>query len=91
MWIVNGITKKAPEFMLQVSLVGYTNAGKSTIMNALTAQICSLKINSATLDSTTRLLEDDSRPKILLSDTVGFIRNLPHDWSHHSTPARNDP
>jgi GTP-binding protein HflX len=73
---------------LQVSLVGYTNAGKSTLMNELTHS--SLLVEDrlfATLESTTRLLEEDSRPKVLLSDTVGFIRNLPHELvaSFHST------
>ena len=65
---------------LLVSLIGYTNAGKSTIMNALTDS--GLLVENrlfATLDSTTRLLEEDSRPKVLLSDTVGFISNLPHE------------
>tara|TARA_B100000945_G_scaffold305728_1_gene292492 strand:+ start:4215 stop:5522 length:1308 start_codon:yes stop_codon:yes gene_type:complete len=63
-----------------VSLIGYTNAGKSTIMNSLTNS--SLLVEDrlfATLDSTTRLLEEDSRPKVLLSDSVGFISNLPHE------------
>ena len=65
---------------LQVSLIGYTNAGKSTIMNALTeSELLAEDRLFATLDSTTRLLEEDSRPKVLLSDTVGFIRNLPHE------------
>ncbi len=65
---------------LRVSLVGYTNAGKSTIMNALTNSNLVVKDHLfATLDSTTRLLEEESRPKVLLSDTVGFIDNLPHE------------
>lgn len=70
--------KKRRSHCLSVSLVGYTNAGKSTIMNALTdSQLIAEDRLFATLDSTTRLLEEGSRPKILLSDTVGFIRNLP--------------
>jgi GTP-binding protein HflX len=65
---------------LCVSLIGYTNAGKSTIMNALTNSGLLVEDRLfATLDSTTRLLEEDSRPKVLLSDTVGFISNLPHE------------
>ena len=65
---------------LLVSLIGYTNAGKSTIMNALTDSGLLVEDRLfATLDSTTRLLEEDSRPKVLLSDTVGFISNLPHE------------
>ena len=63
-----------------VSLIGYTNSGKSTIMNALTNSALLVEDRLfATLDSTTRLLDDDSRPKVLLSDTVGFISNLPHE------------
>ena len=63
-----------------VSIVGKTNAGKSTIMNALTNTNLIVKDHLfATLDSTTRLLEENSRPKILLSDTVGFIDDLPHE------------
>ena len=80
--------KKRRSSCLQVSLVGYTNAGKSTIMNALTSSELLIEDKLfATLDSTTRLLEEESRPKILLSDTVGFIRNLPHELvaSFHST------
>ena len=65
---------------LRVSLIGYTNAGKSTIMNALTNSELLVEDHLfATLDSTTRLLEEDTRPKVLLSDTVGFISNLPHE------------
>ena len=65
---------------LRVSLIGYTNAGKSTIMNALTNSGLLVEDRLfATLDSTTRLLEEESRPKVLLSDTVGFISNLPHE------------
>ena len=72
--------KKRRSNCLCVSLVGYTNAGKSTIMNALTNSALLVEDRSfATLDSTTRLLEEDSRPKVLLSDTVGFISNLPHE------------
>ncbi len=62
-----------------VALVGYTNAGKSTLFNALTgAQVLSSARMFATLDPKLRALELPSRRKILLSDTVGFIRNLPH-------------
>jgi GTP-binding protein HflX len=65
---------------LLVSLVGYTNAGKSTLMNRLTdAEVLVEDRLFATLDSTTRVMERDARPQILLSDTVGFIRNLPHE------------
>ncbi len=62
-----------------VALVGYTNAGKSTLFNALTgAQVLASSHMFATLDPKLRALELPSRRKILLSDTVGFIRNLPH-------------
>jgi len=62
-----------------VSLVGYTNAGKSTLMNALAGtRVLSEDRLFATLDATTRTVELDSNKEILLSDTVGFIRKLPH-------------
>lgn len=62
-----------------VALVGYTNAGKSTLFNALTqAGVYASSRMFATLDPTMRQLELPSRRKVLLSDTVGFIRNLPH-------------
>lgn len=62
-----------------LALVGYTNAGKSTLFNALTgAQVLSSSRMFATLDPKLRAIELPSRRKVLLSDTVGFIRNLPH-------------
>jgi len=62
-----------------VALVGYTNAGKSTLFNALTeAGVLESAKMFATLDPKLRQLQLPSRRKILLSDTVGFIRNLPH-------------
>jgi len=62
-----------------VALVGYTNAGKSTLFNALTeAGVLESSRMFATLDPKLKLLQLPSRRKILLSDTVGFIRNLPH-------------
>jgi len=62
-----------------VALVGYTNAGKSTLFNQLTgAQVLQSPKMFATLDPKLRVLELPSRRRILLSDTVGFIRNLPH-------------
>jgi GTP-binding protein HflX len=62
-----------------VALVGYTNAGKSTLFNALTrAAVVASPRMFATLDPTIRAVVLPSRRKVLLSDTVGFIRNLPH-------------
>ena len=64
----------------QVAIVGYTNAGKTSLMNALTGvRLTADNKLFATLDSTTRILNDKSNPKVVLSDTVGFIRNLPHN------------
>jgi GTP-binding protein HflX len=62
-----------------VALVGYTNAGKSTLFNALTkAAVMESPRMFATLDPTLRSVALPSKRKVLLSDTVGFIRNLPH-------------
>ncbi|QFT20571.1 GTPase HflX [Pseudomonas sp. THAF187a] len=62
-----------------VSLVGYTNAGKSTLFNALTAsEVYAADQLFATLDPTLRRLELDDLGPIVLADTVGFIRHLPH-------------
>ena len=62
-----------------VALVGYTNAGKSTLFNQLTgAQVLQSPKMFATLDPKLRAIELPSRRRVLLSDTVGFIRNLPH-------------
>jgi len=63
----------------QVALVGYTNAGKSTLMRALTGkEILVANKLFATLDTKVRTLQPASVPKVLVSDTVGFIKNLPH-------------
>jgi len=62
-----------------IALVGYTNAGKSTLFNALTqAAVLESPRMFATLDPTIRGVTLPSRRQVLLSDTVGFIRNLPH-------------
>ena len=64
----------------RVSLVGYTNAGKSTLFKALTGSDVYIQDQLfATLDTTVRQLEIDESHQILLSDTVGFIRKLPHN------------
>ncbi len=62
-----------------VALVGYTNAGKSTLMRALTgSEVLVANKLFATLDTTVRTLHPESVPRVLVSDTVGFIKNLPH-------------
>lgn len=63
-----------------VALVGYTNAGKSSLMRAMTgSQILVADQLFATLETTVRPLYPPSQPRVLLSDTVGFIKKLPHD------------
>ena len=67
----------------KVAIVGYTNAGKSTLLNALTdAGVLSQDKLFATLDPTTRRLTLPSGEEVLLTDTVGFIRKLPHHLIH---------
>ncbi|HYO93050.1 MAG TPA: GTPase HflX, partial [Polyangiaceae bacterium] len=64
----------------RVALVGYTNAGKSSWMRALTGSAVLVENKLfATLDTTIRALQPETRPRILISDTVGFIKKLPHD------------
>lgn len=73
-----------------VALVGYTNAGKSSMMRAITgSDVEGENKLFATLDTTVRALYPASQPRILVSDTVGFIKKLPHDLvaSFHSTLA----
>lgn len=65
----------------QVSLVGYTNAGKSTLLNELTATQSQVYVANqlfATLDPTTRVFKMDNQQEVSLTDTVGFIQKLPH-------------
>lgn len=64
----------------RVALVGYTNAGKSTLMSKLTRAPVHIEDKLfATLDTTVRTLNPPTEPQVLISDTVGFVRSLPHD------------
>ncbi|HVZ81422.1 MAG TPA: GTPase HflX [bacterium] len=66
--------------LLGVALVGYTNAGKSSLMRALTGSEVLVEDKLfATLDTTVRALQPETQPRILITDTVGFIHKLPHD------------
>ena len=66
--------------LARVALIGYTNAGKSTLMRALTgSEVLVANKLFATLDTTVRALVPEGVPRVLVSDTVGFIKNLPHD------------
>ena len=72
--------RRARRDELRVALVGYTNAGKSSLMRALTGrEVLVADQLFATLDTTVRALQPETRPRILVSDTVGFIQKLPHD------------
>jgi len=73
------VQRKARRNELKVAIVGYTNSGKTSLMSAMTrSQVQGEDVLFATLDANVRTLDPSTRPKILLSDTVGFIRNLPH-------------
>jgi GTP-binding protein HflX len=73
------VQRRRRRHMFRAALVGYTNAGKSTLFNVLTrADVFTEDRLFATLDATTRQLILPERRLVLLSDTVGFIRNLPH-------------
>jgi GTP-binding protein HflX len=70
---------RSREGMYTAALIGYTNAGKSTLMNGITGAGVYVKDQLfATLDATTRRVDVDERRRFLLTDTVGFIRRLPH-------------
>jgi len=72
--------RSARRDQLRVALVGYTNAGKSSLMRALTGSEVLVEDKLfATLDTTVRVLQPATRPRVLVSDTVGFIKQLPHD------------
>lgn len=73
------IQRKARSNELKVALVGYTNSGKTSVMKGLTKATIEGKDELfATLDTNIKTIDPRTRPKILLSDTVGFIRDLPH-------------
>lgn len=73
------IQRKARSNELKVAIVGYTNSGKTTLMKGLTKSSIAPKDELfATLDTNVKTIDPRTRPKILLSDTVGFIRSLPH-------------
>src|SRR6266853_5312536 len=72
--------RSARRDQLRVALVGYTNAGKSSLMRALTgSEVLVADKLFATLDTTVRALKPETKPRVLVSDTVGFIKKLPHD------------
>ncbi len=71
--------RKSRQDMFKVSLIGYTNAGKSTLFNRLTkADVATADALFTTLDSTTRMMSSGYPEKIFFTDTVGFINKLPH-------------
>lgn len=73
------IQRSGRKEVLKVALVGYTNAGKSTLLNALTeSRVLAENKLFATLDATARALDPDCHPPVVAIDTVGFISNLPH-------------
>jgi len=72
--------RSARRDQLRVALVGYTNAGKSSLMRALTgSEVLVANQLFATLDTTVRALQPEASPRVLVADTVGFIKKLPHD------------
>jgi GTP-binding protein HflX len=76
----NALRRSRRRNNLKVALVGYTNAGKSSLMRALTgSEVLVADKLFATLDTTVRALQPETKPKIIATDTVGFIQKLPHE------------
>ena len=76
----NDQRRSARRDQLRVALVGYTNAGKSSLMRTLTgSEVLVADKLFVTLDTTVRALQPETKPRVLVSDTVGFIKKLPHD------------
>jgi GTP-binding protein HflX len=76
----HGVRRAQRRDARRVALVGYTNAGKSSLMRALTgSDVLVADKLFATLDTTVRALHPETKPRVLVSDTVGFIKKLPHD------------
>lgn len=85
---VSEVKRKKRKKFQNVAIVGYTNAGKSTLFNNITKERLYVADQLfATLDSTSRAVQLDNKEKIIISDTIGFIRKLPHTLvtSFHST------
>ena len=73
------VQRKKRQNEIKIALVGYTNSGKTTLMHSLTKTTVGGKDELfATLDTRVKTLDPKTRPRILLTDTVGFIKNLPH-------------
>jgi GTP-binding protein HflX len=84
------VQRKGRQGIPKIAVVGYTNAGKSSLVNALTkAKLTTSGYLFSTLDSHTKILFVPPRHKMLISDTVGFLKNLPHSLiaSFHATLA----
>ena len=73
------VQRKSRSNELKVAIVGYTNSGKTTLMKRLTrSEVAGKDELFATLDTNIKTIDPTTRPKLLISDTVGFIKNLPH-------------